>query len=154
MQKILKNEAETIEFGKQLGMILNPTDIICLVGDLGAGKTCLSKSIAKSYGISEDITSPTFNIVNEYEENQKKLFHFDVYRLSDAEELYYIGFENYISGDGLCIIEWADIVREVIPKDAIWVYINYSQDFSYRIAKLDCMDEEKLKRIKNQIKDF
>ena len=105
----LENEKATSSLGEKIGNILFPGAILCLNGDLGAGKTALTKSIALGLGIREDITSPTFTIVNEYEDGRLKLNHFDVYRIGSSDEMYDIGFEEYIASEGVCIIEWSQI---------------------------------------------
>jgi len=121
--KVLSYSKEmTFDIGAKLARILKKGDIISLNGDLGAGKTHLVKGIAKGLGINEDITSPTFTIVNEYY-GEMPLYHFDVYRISDVSELYEIGFEEYIYGDGISVIEWGDLVDEVLPKDKIRIFI-------------------------------
>ena len=99
----------TIEIGKALGRLLNTGDIVCINGDLGTGKTVFTNGIAKSLGIKEHITSPTFTIVNEYS-GRVPFYHFDVYRISDSEEMFEIGFEEYLYGEGIVVIEWADII--------------------------------------------
>lgn len=113
---------QTIKTGLQLGKKLVNGDVVCLQGELGTGKTAFVKGVAKAQGINDHITSPTFTIVNEYE-GDKILYHFDVYRLNDEQELYDIGFEEYLYGEGIVIIEWADIVRKAIPEENIWVTI-------------------------------
>ena len=106
MIKETNNLEETINFGKELGMNSKKGDIFCLVGDLGTGKTMMSKGIAMGLGLSEeDITSPTFTIVNTYDYLEKPLYHFDVYRITDISEMDDIGYEEMFYGDGVCIIE-------------------------------------------------
>lgn len=122
MEFIIKNVEDTIELGVKLGNLLRPGDIICLTGDLGAGKTHFSKGIAKGLNINENVTSPTFTIVNEYE-GRLKLFHFDVYRVSDPDEILAIGFDDYIFSDAVSIIEWANFIDVIIPKEHISVEI-------------------------------
>ncbi|MBP1890525.1 tRNA threonylcarbamoyladenosine biosynthesis protein TsaE [Clostridium moniliforme] len=114
---------ETTNLGNALGKLLNPGDIVCLTGDLGTGKTHITKGIAKGLGINENITSPTFTIVNEYDSGRIKLYHFDVYRVSDPDEIYAIGFDDYIFGNGVSIIEWANYIEEILPKDYLHIYI-------------------------------
>jgi len=118
---------ETTQLGIQLGNLLNPGDIICLTGDLGTGKTHITKGIAKGLGINDTITSPTFTIVNEYESGRLKLNHFDVYRVSDPDEIYAIGFDDYIFSDAVSIIEWANYIEEILPKDLL--HIKIEKDF-------------------------
>ncbi len=96
--------------------------MICLDGDLGAGKTAFAKGLIKSLGVEEHVTSPTFTIVNEYN-GKWPIYHFDVYRINDIEEMYEIGFEEYVYGDGISIIEWADNIKEIIPSSHMKVEI-------------------------------
>lgn len=127
MKKIfLENEESTKKIGEIIGEKLFNGAILCLNGDLGAGKTTLTKSIAKALRIDEDITSPTFTIVNEYTEGSIPLYHFDVYRIGEADEMYDIGFDEYINSDGVCIIEWSSIIRDILPKERLEINLNYS----------------------------
>lgn len=121
----LENEKFTEEIGQKLGKRLFPGAIICLNGDLGAGKTTMTKSIAKAIGIEEGITSPTFNIVNEYTDGNLLLYHFDVYRIASSEEMYEIGFEEYINSEGVCIIEWSNLIEDVLPEERLEVLLVY-----------------------------
>ncbi len=114
--------SETMELGRKLGEILQKGDNICLTGDLGTGKTAFTGGIAAGLGIGGYITSPTFTIVNEYE-GRLPLYHFDVYRIGDASEMFDTGYDEYINGDGVTVIEWADIIKEVLPADRIEVNI-------------------------------
>lgn len=123
MEFILDSVHDTISLGKHLGSILNPGDIICLTGDLGTGKTHFTKGIAEGLEIYEPITSPTFTIVNEYE-GRLKLYHFDVYRVNDPDEIEAIGFDEYIFSDAVSIIEWANYIEELIPEEHIWINIS------------------------------
>lgn len=124
MKEIKTNSQEsTIEVGKKLGALLKKGDIVCITGDLGTGKTVLTNGIAWALGIHEYITSPTFTIVNEYEKEDISLYHFDVYRISDPEEMFEIGFEEYLYNGGVAVIEWADIIKDILPKDNIWITI-------------------------------
>ncbi|MEG2353979.1 MAG: tRNA (adenosine(37)-N6)-threonylcarbamoyltransferase complex ATPase subunit type 1 TsaE, partial [Clostridium sp.] len=117
MELILNNVDETIALGNQLGSLCNKGDIICLVGDLGSGKTHMSKGIAKGLEIDDHVTSPTFTIVNEYQ-GRLKFYHFDVYRVNDPDEIDAIGFDEYIFGDGISVIEWANYIKDLIPNEA------------------------------------
>ncbi len=112
---------ETFALGKKIANEAAQGSIFCLSGDLGVGKTVFTKGFAEGLGIDEHITSPTFTIVNEYD-GKYKLYHFDVYRIS-PDELFDIGFEEYIYGEGVCLIEWAEIVKEDIPENAVWITI-------------------------------
>ncbi len=113
---------ETVEFGRKLGAILKPGDVICLSGDLGTGKTALTNGIAKGLDIDSYVTSPTFTLVNEYE-GRFPLYHFDVYRIADPEEMFDIGFDEYIYGDGISIIEWGEQISHILPLEIIKVEI-------------------------------
>lgn len=121
------SQEETIEIGKALGRILNTGDIVCINGDLGTGKTVFTNGIAKSLGIKEHITSPTFTIVNEYS-GRVPFYHFDVYRIADSEEMFEIGFEEYLYGEGIVVIEWADIIKDILPEEVIQVTIKKNLD--------------------------
>lgn len=117
---------DTTKLGTKLGELLNNGDIICLTGDLGTGKTHITKGIAQGLGITDNITSPTFTIVNEYDSGRLKLNHFDVYRVSDPDEIYAIGFDDYIFSDAVSIIEWANYIEEILPEDLL--HINIKKD--------------------------
>ncbi len=121
----LENEKFTEKIGQKIGKRLFPGAIICLNGDLGAGKTTITKSIAKAMEIDDDITSPTFNIVNEYTDGKLLLYHFDVYRISSSEEMYEIGFEEYINSDGVCIIEWSNLIEDILPEERLELLLTY-----------------------------
>ena len=114
---------ETTQLGIKLGKLLNPGDIVCLTGDLGTGKTHITKGIAQGLEITDTITSPTFTIVNEYDTGRLKLNHFDVYRVSDPDEVYAIGFDDYIFSDAVSVIEWANYIEEILPEDLLHIYI-------------------------------
>jgi tRNA threonylcarbamoyladenosine biosynthesis protein TsaE len=114
--------SETIELGKKLGKMLQKGDNVSLMGDLGTGKTAFTGGISLGLGISGYITSPTFTIVNEYE-GRLPLYHFDVYRIGDPSEMFDTGYDEYINGDGVTVIEWADIIKEILPADRIDVII-------------------------------
>jgi tRNA threonylcarbamoyladenosine biosynthesis protein TsaE len=133
---ILKSEEDTASLGLMLAEAAEPGDIIALIGDLGTGKTALTKYIAKGLGITEEISSPTFTIVKEYKSGRLPLYHFDVYRLGCGDELMDIGAEDMLDGDGLCVIEWADIVSDVLPADALVVRLEYGSSEDERIAEI------------------
>ncbi|MCH7494806.1 MAG: tRNA (adenosine(37)-N6)-threonylcarbamoyltransferase complex ATPase subunit type 1 TsaE [Candidatus Marinimicrobia bacterium] len=117
---------ETHEEGKNLASILNSGDIVALTGELGAGKTIFTQGICDGLKVSDSVISPTFTILNEYE-GKLPVFHFDAYRLSGPDDILATGFGDYLLREGVCIIEWAEKVKEVIPVSAIWVYINQEQ---------------------------
>lgn len=108
--------ADTFEFGKMMGSKVTAGTAVWLSGDLGTGKTIFAKGFAKGLGIEEPVVSPTFTILQEYREGRLPLFHFDTYRIEDSEEMYEIGFEEYLYGEGVCLIEWAENIRELLPK--------------------------------------
>ncbi len=129
------NEDETKKIGYELGARAKAGDVYCLKGDLGTGKTVFTKGFALGLGIESHITSPTFTIVNEYKEGRYPLYHFDVYRIGDCDEMYDIGFDEYIDSDGVCLIEWAELIKDIIPKNAIWISIEkdiMNRDINYR----------------------
>ena len=106
---------ETLELGRRLGQQAKPGEVYTLIGDLGVGKTVLTQGIAEGLEIEEPICSPTFTIVQVYEEGRMPFYHFDVYRIGDVEEMEEIGYEDYFYGDGLCMIEWANLIPESLP---------------------------------------
>ena len=115
---------ETFSIGNALAKEAAPGDIFALIGDLGAGKTVFAKGFAKGLGVEEAITSPTFTIVCEYDEGRLPLYHFDVYRIEDPEELFETGFDEYLYGKGVCLIEWADKVIDELPQKTVIVSIS------------------------------
>ena len=143
---------ETYKIGESIGSLVNSGDIICLIGDLGTGKTHLTKGIAKGLNIEDNITSPTFTIVNEYT-GRLKLYHFDVYRVNDPDEIAAIGFDEYIFSDGVSIIEWANYIEELIPPSKLTITIeklpklgdNYRKiNIEYSDKRYDYIKEIKL----------
>ncbi|GFP77313.1 tRNA (adenosine(37)-N6)-threonylcarbamoyltransferase complex ATPase subunit type 1 TsaE [Clostridium fungisolvens] len=128
MEFIINSVDNTIELGKKIGSMCNPGDIFCLTGDLGTGKTHITKGIAEGLNVQEHITSPTFNIVNEYHSGRLSLFHFDVYRVSDPDEIYEIGFDEYIFGNGVSVIEWANYIEELIPNQFVHIKLEKLPD--------------------------
>ena len=134
-------EEESFQIAKKLGEKAKKGEIYCLEGELGTGKTVFAKGFAKGLGIEETVDSPTFTIVKEYQ-GREKLYHFDVYRIEDVEELQEIGFSEMISGDAICLIEWASQIEEEIPENAKWITIekDLEKGFDYRRI---CMGERK-----------
>lgn len=123
---VLKTKEETEALGKKLADEAFPGEVIALIGDLGTGKTTLTKAIAKGLGITETLTSPTFTIVCEYDSGRMPLYHFDVYRVHDTDELFEIGFEDYLHKKGLCVIEWADLLEEgLLPDNTVTIRLAY-----------------------------
>lgn len=135
MQLISKSEVETKNIAKKIASQLKVKDIIILEGDLGAGKTKFTEGILEYFNLQDEISSPTFTIVNEYNTSKFNIYHFDVYRLSDIDEFYAMGGEEYFE-KGVCIIEWGEIIEECLPKDYIKININRDLE-NENIRKLD-----------------
>lgn len=135
MNLIVNSVEETEKLGHEIGKLAQSGDIICLIGDLGTGKTHLSKGIARGLQVHDHITSPTFTIVNEYE-GRLKLYHFDVYRVNDPDEIAAIGFDEYIFGNGVSIIEWANYIEELIPEESLTITIEKINDIDINKRKI------------------
>lgn len=129
-----RSAADTFAYGKALGRKAVPGEIYTLTGDLGVGKTVFTQGFAAGLGITEPVSSPTFTILQSYGEGRLPLHHFDVYRIGDVEEMEEIGYEDCFYGEGVCLIEWADLVREILPEDCIRITIekDLSKGFDYR----------------------
>jgi tRNA threonylcarbamoyladenosine biosynthesis protein TsaE len=125
---------ETLELGKRMGQNAKPGEVYTLVGDLGVGKTVFTQGIALGLEIEESICSPTFTIVQVYEEGRMPFYHFDVYRIGDVEEMDEIGYEDYFYGEGLCMIEWANLIEEILPstRKEITIEKDLEKGFDYR----------------------
>ena len=125
---------ETFQAGKRLGGQAGKGQVYCLDGDLGVGKTVFTQGFAKGLGIQSDVNSPTFTIIQQYEEGRLPLYHFDVYRIGDISEMDEIGYEDCFYGEGVCLIEWASLVEEIIPETAIEIRIekDLEKGFDYR----------------------
>lgn len=128
------DEKETFAIGEAIGKQIQPGEVYALLGDLGVGKTVLTKGLAKGLGIEEAVNSPTFTVVQIYEEGRLPLYHFDVYRIADPEEMDEIGYEDYFYGDGVCLVEWANLIAELMPPETKWITIekDLTKGFSYR----------------------
>ena len=128
------SEEMTFEIGKKLGEKADKGEIICLEGDLGVGKTVFTKGFAEGLNIEDNIDSPTFTIVQEYTEGRLPLYHFDVYRIGDISEMDEIGYEDYFFGEGVCLIEWASRIEELLPESAVHIKIekDLAKGFEYR----------------------
>ena len=128
------SEKETFAFGKKMGEEALPGQIVAINGDLGVGKTVLTKGLAEGLGITEPVWSPTFTIVQIYDEGRLPLYHFDVYRIADPEEMEEIGYEDYFFGQGVCLVEWAELIHDLMPENTIWVKIekDLQKGFDYR----------------------
>lgn len=125
---------DTFQAGVQLGQKAKPGQIYCLLGDLGVGKTVFTQGLAKGLGIVEPVSSPTFTIVQTYEEGRMPFYHFDVYRIGDVEEMEEIGYEDYFYGEGICLIEWANLIQEILPETCKTITIekDLEKGFDYR----------------------
>lgn len=136
MEKVLESFSpeETFEIGKKLGEQASVGQIICLNGDLGTGKTVFTQGFAVGLGIEEPVNSPTFTIIQVYDDGRLPLYHFDVYRIGDPEEMDELGYEEYFFGDGVCLIEWSSLIEELIPEEAMCVTIekDLEKGFDYR----------------------
>ena len=128
------NSKETYEIGFNMGKSAKAGDAYCLDGDLGVGKTVFTQGFAKGLGINEPINSPTFTIVQEYHEGRLPLYHFDVYRIGDITEMDEIGYEEYFYSEGVCLIEWGNLISEIMPENATYITISkdLSKGFDYR----------------------
>ncbi len=132
---IESNQAEeTFEIGRRCGQLAKAGQVYCLYGDLGVGKTVFTQGFAAGLGITEPVSSPTFTIVQEYDEGRLPFYHFDVYRIGDPEEMFDIGFDEYLEGDGVCFIEWANLIEEILPEHFTKITIekNLEKGFDYR----------------------
>lgn len=131
----IKNEEETRQFAHELAESLAPGDVLALIGDLGTGKTVLTSYIAEGLGIKRRVNSPTFTIVKEYTDGRMPLYHFDVYRVSDPDELFNIGIDEYFFGEGVCIVEWADLILDILPENTKYIYLAYGENEGERVYK-------------------
>ena len=129
-----RSPEETYELGRKIGLQARPGQVYTLTGDLGVGKTVFTQGVAAGLGITEPVSSPTFTIVQVYEEGRLPFYHFDVYRIGDIEEMEEIGYDDYFFGKGICLIEWAELIEEILPDDRISITIekDLAQGFYYR----------------------
>ena len=135
---------ETFEVGRKIGMNAKPGQIYTLTGDLGVGKTVFTQGVAAGLGITEPVNSPTFTIIQEYEDGRLPFYHFDVYRIGDLEEMEEIGYDDYFFGQGICLIEWAELIEEILPGRRIEVTIekDLEKGFEYRKITIEERGEE------------
>ena len=133
------NAEETFEFGKKVGQICKPGTVISLVGDLGVGKTVFTQGVARGLEITEPVNSPTFTILQEYEEGRLPFYHFDVYRIGDIEEMEEIGYEDCFYGEGVCLVEWANLIEELMPEHYFRITISkdLEKGFDYRRIEVE-----------------
>ena len=135
---------ETFEVGRKIGMNAKPGQIYTLTGDLGVGKTVFTQGVAAGLGITEPVNSHTFTIIQEYEDGRLPFYHFDVYRIGDLEEMEEIGYDDYFFGQGICLIEWAELIEEILPEKRIEVTIekDLEKGFEYRKITIEERGEE------------
>ena len=129
-----RSPEETFRLGRKLGEAARPGQVFTLTGDLGTGKTVFTQGFAKGLGVEEPVNSPTFTIVQVYDEGRLPLYHFDVYRIGDVEEMEEVGFEDYVMGEGVSLIEWAELISEILPekRTAVRIEKDLEQGFDYR----------------------
>ncbi|MCD8018855.1 MAG: tRNA (adenosine(37)-N6)-threonylcarbamoyltransferase complex ATPase subunit type 1 TsaE [Clostridiales bacterium] len=129
---------DTRAFGEKCGREAKVGQVYCLYGDLGVGKTVFTQGFARGLGIEEPVTSPTFTILQEYEEGRLPFYHFDVYRILDVDEMYEVGFDDYVEGEGVCFIEWANRISEILPPERVEITIEKDLDkgFDYRLITI------------------
>lgn len=139
-----KSPEDTFQIGMRLGKLAEAGEVYTLTGDLGVGKTVFTQGFAKGLGIEESVNSPTFTILQIYEDGRLPLYHFDVYRIGSVEEMEETGFEEYIMGDGVSLIEWADLIEEILPRKRTRVLIekNLEQGFDYRRITVELTGEQ------------
>lgn len=140
MEFITHSPEETRALGGRLADALGGGAVVAFTGDLGAGKTAFVSGMAQALGVEERVTSPTFTIVNEYEGGRLPLFHFDMYRLGSADELFHIGWEDYLARGGICAVEWSENVEEAIEDDAVRVAIRRGADENSRVITIEGVD--------------
>lgn len=128
---ISESPEETVRLGQTLGELAKPGEVYALTGDLGVGKTALAQGFALGLGIEEPICSPTFTILQEYDAGRIPFYHFDVYRIADPSELDEIGFSEYLYGDGVCLVEWADLIPEELPGETVLITITKDPEKGY-----------------------
>lgn len=138
-----KNAKETFQLGEKIGEKALPGQIYTLNGDLGVGKTVFTQGVASGLGIQEPVNSPTFTILQEYEGGRLPFYHFDVYRIGDIEEMEEIGYDDCFFGEGICLIEWAQLIEEILPENVISVTIekNPAKEFDYRKITIEGLEE-------------
>lgn len=134
---------ETFAIGERFGQQAKPGQVLALTGDLGVGKTLFTQGLAKGLGIDGPVSSPTFTIVQVYENGRLPFYHFDVYRIADPEEMDEIGFDDYVYGEGICLIEWAELIEDILPENCIRITIekNLEKGFDYRTIRVNGMEE-------------
>ena len=137
-----ENPEETFALGQKIGRAATPGQVYTLTGDLGVGKTVFTQGVASGLGITEPVNSPPFTIVQVYEEGRLPFYHFDVYRIGDIEEMEEIGYDDYFFGEGICLIEWAELIKEILPENRISITIekDLSRGFDYRRITIEGLE--------------
>ena len=137
-----ENPEETFALGQKIGRAATPGQVYTLTGDLGVGKTVFTQGVASGLGITEPVNSPTFTIVQVYEEGRLPFYLFDVYRIGDIEEMEEIGYDDYFFGEGICLIEWAELIEEILPENRISITIekDLSRGFDYRRITIEGLE--------------
>ena len=137
-----ENPEETFALGQKIGRAATPGQVYTLTGDLGVGKTVFTQGVASGLGITEPVNSPTFTIVQVYEEGRLPFYHFDVYRIGDIEEMEEIGYDDYFFGEGICLIEWAELIEEILPENRISITIEKDlyRGFDYRRITIEGLE--------------
>ena len=136
MEYLSNSAQETEALGERLAAVLRPGDVVAYTGDLGAGKTAFTRGLARGLGVPDRVTSPTFTIVNEYEGGRLPLFHFDLYRMESPEELFDIGWEDYLARGGVCAVEWSEHAEGAFEEEPIWVDIRKGADDGQRVITI------------------
>ena len=137
---VSRSPEDTFSLGRAFGEKAGPGEIYCLDGDLGAGKTVFAQGFARGLNVAEAVNSPTFTIVNVYESGRIPLYHFDLYRIEEPEEMEEIGYEDYFFGEGVCLVEWSELVPEIIPEHARHIHLNRSRkegETNIRLIRVD-----------------
>ncbi len=137
-----RSEEATRELGKMLGKAVKEGTVITLNGDLGVGKTVFTQGFAQGLGVEEPVNSPTFTIVQVYEEGRMPFYHFDVYRIGDIEEMEEIGYEDYFYGNGVCLIEWAELIKEILPEKYVEISVEKDLNCGFDYRKITIKGEE------------
>lgn len=155
LEILCKTEKDMQRLGQSLGACMRVGDVVLLTGEMGAGKSVLTRAAARAMGVEGPVPSPTFTILNIHEGRAMRLYHFDLYRLSDADELYGMGLDEYIPAqDGVSFIEWPQMAQEAMPEDALHVHIAYAEDGAARVATLEvggAFDEARIDEIRRRL---
>ncbi len=152
---ITHSREQTFRVGERLGRVLRPSDVVCMQGALGSGKTCLTQGIGSGLAVAATIRSPSFVLISEYEPAHAgpRLYHIDLYRIKDSAEAFALGIEDYIHGDGVTVIEWADHAQELMPVERLWITLSY-MDYTKRCLLFEASGEhhiEMLARLRAEV---